>query len=59
MKKPELKTVMIGEINNFTQETKEEVIKEIIGADLTIIGDEEEVNEFIQKEISNFIKANF
>jgi transcriptional regulator with XRE-family HTH domain len=59
MKNPNLKTIMIGEINNFTQETKEEVIKEIIGDDLTIIGDEEEVSEFIQKELWNFIKANF
>jgi DNA-binding XRE family transcriptional regulator len=59
MKKPKLKTIMIGEINNFTEETKEEVIKEIIGADLTIIGDEEEVNELIKRELLNFIKINF
>ena len=59
MKNPQLKTVMIGETNPFvTQETKENIGKEIMGADLVIIDDEEELHQLMQQELLKFIKEN-
>jgi len=59
MKNPQLKTVMIGETNPFvTQETKEHIGKEIMGADLVIIDDEEELHQLMQQELLKFIKEN-
>jgi transcriptional regulator with XRE-family HTH domain len=59
MKNPQLKTIMIGEINPLiTQETKENIQKEIVIADLAMIGEKEEINQFLQQTLLNFLKEN-